>query len=186
MKIEGIMSRMGVVSLCMSGLVLSGCLGSAEGEAFEEDLGETEQAIGVECAGAAATESFTGSADWVSAQTYSTTSCYKGVVVDVNSILNVGGVAIANMYWADSVPTTQAACEDSWVQGDVFKWISGSWVHQFSMEENGHWTAGTCQPPMVGTGVTPGGTYRFSMTARTFEHSTAPTRKVAIWTGGIS
>ncbi|MGK4001432.1 hypothetical protein WMF31_02320 [Sorangium sp. So ce1036] len=187
MNIEGIMLRMGVVSVCMSGLVLSGCLGSAEGEVFDEDLGETEQAIGSECAGATATVSVNGSANWVSPQTYDTISCYKGVVVDVNNIAAPGGVAYATMYWADSAPTTQAACEDSWIQADVFESIGGNWVYQFSMDDNGQWDAGTgtCKALSVGTGVTPLKTYRFSMTARTFHHSSAPTRKVGISTGGI-
>ncbi|WP_437482005.1 hypothetical protein WME75_39990 [Sorangium sp. So ce1014] len=188
MKIEGIMLRMGVVSVCMSGLVLSGCLGSAEGEVSEEALGEAEQAIGAECAGATATATFNGWADWVSVQTYDTTSCYKGVVVDVNNIDAPGGVSLVDAYWADSIPTTQAACEDSWIQMDVFERVSGNWVYQFSLEDNGTWNAGqgTCQKPVVGTGVTPGHTFRFSMTARTFEGSTAPTRKVGMYTYGIS
>jgi hypothetical protein len=179
---------MGIVSVCASALALSGCLASAEGEGFEEQVGETEQAMGVQCAGATATASFTGSADWTSVQTYDTVSCYKGVVVDVNSIANVGGIAYATISWADTVPTTQAACDAAWVGADVFQWVSGSWSHQFSFGDNGHWDSatGTCHKPIIGTGVTPGQTWRFSMTARTANSGSAATRKVRIGTGGIS
>jgi hypothetical protein len=141
MNMGRVISHMGIVSVCASALVLSGCLGSAEGEGFEEEVGETEQAMGLECAGAAATASFTGSADWVSVQTYSTPSCFKGVVVDVNNILKPGGVATALVYWADSVPTTQAACEASYIAADVFRWVSGSWSYSFSMDDHGVWNA---------------------------------------------
>lgn len=187
MNMGRVISRMGIVSVCAGALVLSGCLGSAEGEGFEEEVGETEQAMGLECAGATATVSFTGSADWESVQTYNTPSCYKGVVVDVNNILYPGGVATATVYWADSAPTTQAACEDSYVAADVFKWVSGSWSYHFSMDDHGVWNAGTgkCQTPLVGDGLGTGQSFRFALTARTSASSSASTRKVGIQTGGI-
>ncbi|WP_437757053.1 hypothetical protein [Sorangium sp. So ce1389] len=188
MKMGRIISRMGIVSVCASALVLSGCIGSAEGEGFEEEVGETEQAIGIECAGATATASFTGSVDWVSPQTYNTTSCYKGVVIDVNSINAIGGVSTVAASWADTAPTTQAACEASWVQIDVFQWVSGSWSHLISDDANGIWNSSTgkCSVPGIAEGVNPGSTVRVSATARTSQSSSAPTRKVAIHSGGIS
>jgi hypothetical protein len=193
MNMGRIISRLGIVSVCASAVVLSGCLASAEGEGLEEQVGEgleeqvgeAEQAIGTECAGATATQSFTGSANWVSPQTYSTTSCYKAVVVDVNSIANVGGIAYATVYWADTAPTTQAACEASFVRMDMFEWVSGSWSNYYTDSAPGVWNSGTgtCQKPSVGTGVTPLHTFRFAITARLGDGTT---QKVGISTGGIS
>lgn len=84
-------------------------------------MSETEQAIGLECAGAAATVTFNGSADWTSPQTHNTPSCYKGVVVDVNNIVAIVGASIVNIFWADDVPTTQPDCEASRLHADVFE-----------------------------------------------------------------
>ena len=187
MNMGRIVSRMGIVSVCASGLLLSGCLGGAEGEGFEEEVGETEQAMGSQCAGATATASFNGWANWVSAQTYDTPSCFKGVVVDVNSINSVGGVSTVTASWADSAPTTQAACEARYVQMDVYERINGSWSYQLSTGSNGDWNAGpgTCLVPGVYEVLLPGHTYRFSLTARTANSGSAPTRKVRLLTGGI-
>lgn len=42
MNMGRIISRRGIVSVCASALMLSGCLGSAEG--FDEEVSETERA----------------------------------------------------------------------------------------------------------------------------------------------
>jgi hypothetical protein len=52
MNIGRIVSRMSVVSACVSALALSGCLVDTDSAAFEEDMGEEDQAIEPECAGA--------------------------------------------------------------------------------------------------------------------------------------
>jgi hypothetical protein len=194
MTIGTIMSRMGIVSICASGLVLSGCLGNAEVEAFEEDLGETEQAIGTECAGVSTpTASFSHSGvGYLSPQTYTTTSCYKAVVLDVSDYQVPASGSWINVSWNDTVPVASdpdhvATCNSMYVQAELFELASnGSWIWLDSQNNQGTWKSGTCYYPMVDLfDLDLGKTYRIAATARTSNSSSAPTRKLAVATGWL-
>ena len=88
-----IVNGLGFVCFSVAAMAFAGCAIDAAGDdslvddVMEEDVEgveEAEQAMGVECANAAATATFVGGIDYDSPQTYNTTSCYKGVVLDVS------------------------------------------------------------------------------------------------------
>lgn len=196
-------SCIGVVSLCVSALALASCLADADGEVFEEDVGEVEQAIGSECAGAFPTATFISVIEYMSPQTYNTASCYKGVVVDVSNYASTkpfGHDAFTGAGWADSVPLASDSnhvsdCNNLWVQGDLFELgANGSWIYRTSRERKGSWNSdpnawfyNTCSPPGVAFSdlMRTGKSYRISATARTSKSSYAPTRKVRVLTSFI-
>jgi hypothetical protein len=199
------------VALVSSGaLFLSGCAAeSADAEADEsavaagadESVGEAAQAIGSECAAAAATASFVSAINYTSPQTYNPPYCYKGVMLDVSSYAStapLGYWIYTNVGWADSVPLAsqsghETACAQLWMQADLFERVNGTWVYKLSREDFGYWVADglfssdTCTPPTVNFNdiMVKGRTYRISATARTYKSSSAPTRKLNVVTSFV-
>lgn len=154
--------------------------------------GELAQAIGTECSAASTTAAFVGGANYTSPQTYSTTSCFKAVVVDISNysstFLGAGNVAGGTyISWADSAPTTQAACTSSWVRADLFVWQNNAWTYKGFKTATGIWTpffgSFFCETAQVGftaPDLVAGNTYRIAATARTAATSDAATRKVSV------
>lgn len=192
---------MGIVLISVSALSLSGCLAEAgEGEVFEEIVGEVEQAIGPECAGAFATASFISTINYTSPQTYNTASCYKGVVVDVQNYAStrpLGYSAHTTITWEDSVPLASDSnhvsnCNNQLIHADLFELgLNGTWVYKTSRADFGFWQDddegldwNTCLSPEVSFSdlMSFNKTYRISATARTYNGSGAPTRTLAITT----
>ncbi|HEU4409376.1 MAG TPA: hypothetical protein VFS43_29220 [Polyangiaceae bacterium] len=190
-----IISRLGAVLVGASALWLSGCAAEAgEGEAPEGDVDSVGQAIGTECAAAAPTASFVSAINYTSPQTYSTPNCFKGVVLDVTkyaSTAPAGHSVFTGVGWADSVPVASQAnhvadCNNLWLHADLFEIVNGVPVYVTSRDDHGTWltdfpAANTCQGPSVSLTdlMTPGKAYRVSATARTFQSSSAPTRRLS-------
>lgn len=209
MNTHNFVSGLALAIISSSALLLGGCLAegaSAElsdtddATSVEEAVGEASQAIGSECAAAVATQSFSSTIDYTSPQTYSTTNCYKGVVLDVTSYASTvpaGNWIYTNVGWEDSVPLAsqpghEAACAALWMEADLFERVNGTWVFRGTREAFGFWEtefpANTCMPPTVNFNdvMVPGRTYRLSATARTAKGSSAPTRKLNVATSFVN
>ncbi|WP_437906567.1 hypothetical protein WME95_01225 [Sorangium sp. So ce327] len=195
-----IVRGMGVVVFGIVGLALAGCVGEElpedmmDGEALVEDVMETAEAIGPECAAALPTQTFSGGIDAMSPQTYNTEHCYKAVVYDVTnysaSFTGPGSPSGGTRVWwgENSTAATQAECEKLWVRADLFVLVAGQWVYLDRKEANGEWVhlidlfdeASCWGPGLVFTDLDPGKTYRVAATARTNNTSSAPTRRVRV------
>lgn len=209
MNTHNFVSGLALALISSSALLLSGCLAegasaelsdTADAASVDEAVGEASQAIGSECAAAAATQSFSSVIDYTSPQTYSTTNCYKGVVLDVTSYASTapaGNWIYTNVGWADSVPVAsqsghEAACAALWMEGDLFERVNGTWVFRGTREAFGYWSTdfpatNTCMPPTVNFNdvMVPGRTYRIAATARTSKGSSALTRKLSVVTSFV-
>lgn len=200
-----IVNGLGFVCFGVVAIALAGCAIDATGEdaldgdVVEEGVAEAEQAMGVECAGAAATATFVGGIKYNSPQSYSTPSCYKGVVLDVQSYSslytqNPSGAVFpgrTTVDWADSLPIPSdpdhvVRCESTYVAADLFEKVGSSWVYKTSKESFGSWTPFFDSAFCAGPGVSfssemqAGKTYRISATARTHKSSSAFTRKLHV------
>ncbi|KYG09898.1 hypothetical protein BE21_15400 [Sorangium cellulosum] len=200
-----IVNGLGFVCFGVVAIALAGCAVDATDEdalvddVVDEDLAEAEQASGVECAGAAATAAFVGGINTTSPQSYSTASCYKGVVLDVQSYSSLyaqnpsGSVfpGRTTVEWADGLPTLAdpdriAKCESTYLAADLFEKVGPSWVYKTTKESLGIWTpffdGGFCAGPGVSfsSEMQAGKTYRISATARTHKSSSAATRKLHV------
>ncbi|WP_437754345.1 hypothetical protein [Sorangium sp. So ce1389] len=200
-----IVNGLGFVCFSVAALAFAGCAVDAGDDdsllddVVEEDVDQAEQAMGVECANAAATATFVGGINYNSPQTYNTSSCYKGVVLDVSSYSSLyaqnpsGSVfpGRTTVEWADSLPAFAdpdrvAKCESTYVAADLFEKVGSSWVHKISKESLGSWTpffdGGFCAGPAVSfsSEMQAGKTYRVSATARSYKGSSAPTRKLHV------
>ncbi|XXX75259.1 hypothetical protein WMF30_47180 [Sorangium sp. So ce134] len=202
-----IVNGLGFVCFGVVAFALAGCAVDAAGDDalvddvvdVDEDVAEAEQAMGVECAGAAATATFVGGINYTSPQSYSAASCYKGVVLDVQSYSssyaqNPSGSVFpgrTTVEWADSLPTLAdpdrvAKCEATYVAADLFEKVGSSWVYKTSKDSLGVWTpffdGGFCAGPGVSfaSEMQAGKTYRISATARTQKTTSAPTRKLHV------
>jgi hypothetical protein len=182
---------------CVSILMLAFSACAVESDDDDPVSGDVAQAIGTECSGANPTVTFNGGANYTSPQTYDTASCFKAVVVDITSyaasFLGAGDVPGGTyISWADSLPTTAAACTSSWVRSDLFVWNAG-WVYVGPRESHGAWVAPDPSDPFSLSGClfTPGTsytaadlqagkTYRIAATARTAASSSAATRRVRV------
>ncbi|MGK3969015.1 hypothetical protein WMF01_51560 [Sorangium sp. So ce1667] len=200
-----IVNGLGFVCFSVVAIALAGCAVDAADDdllvddVMEEDVEEAEQALGVECANAAATATFAGGINYNSPQSYNTTSCYKGVVLDVSNYSSLyaqnpsGSVfpGRTTVEWADSLPAFAdpdhvAKCESAFVAADLFEKVGSSWVHRTSKESLGSWTpffdGGFCAGPAVSfsSEMQAGKTYRISATARAQKSSSALTRKLHV------
>ncbi|XXY54052.1 hypothetical protein WME91_23265 [Sorangium sp. So ce269] len=200
-----IVNGLAFVCFSVAALAFAGCAVDAGDDdsllddVVEEDVEEAEQAMGVECANAAATATFVGGIKYNSPQSYNTTNCYKGVVLDVTQYSSLyaqnpsGSVfpGRTTVEWADSLPTFAdpdhvARCESTYVAADLFEKVGTSWVHRTSKESLGSWTpffdGGFCAGPAVSfsSEMQAGKTYRISATARSYKGSSAPTRKLHV------
>ena len=200
-----IVNGLGFVCFSVVAIALAGCAVDAADDdslvddVMEEDVDQAEQALGVECANAAATATFVGGINYNSPQTYNTTNCYKGVVLDVSNYSSLyaqnpsGSVfpGRTTVEWADSLPAFadpdhEAKCESTFVAADLFEKVGSSWVHKTSKESLGSWTpffdGGFCAGPAVSfsSEMQAGKTYRISATARSYKGSSAPTRKLHV------
>ncbi|WP_437810813.1 hypothetical protein [Sorangium sp. So ce1078] len=205
-----IVNGLGFVCFGVVAIALAGCAVDAtdddalvddvvEGDVVEENVAEAEQAMGIECGSAATTASFFGGINYTSPQSYSTTSCYKGVVLDVQNYSssyaqNPSGSVFpgrTTVEWADSLPTLAdpdrlSRCESAYVAADLFEKVGQSWVYKTSKESLGSWTpffdGGFCAGPGVSfsSEMQAGKTYRISATARTQKSSSAATRKLRV------
>ncbi|WP_437305215.1 hypothetical protein [Sorangium sp. So ce388] len=200
-----IVNGLGFVCFSVAALAFAGCAVDAGDDdsllddVVEEDVDQAEQALGVECANAAATATFVGGINYNSPQTYNTSSCYKGVVLDVSSYSSLyaqnpsGSVfpGRTTVEWADSLPAFEdadheARCEITYVAADLFEKVGSSWVHKTTKESLGSWTpffdGGFCAGPAVSfsSEMQAGKTYRISATARSYKGSSAPTRKLHV------
>ncbi|WP_437286657.1 hypothetical protein [Sorangium sp. So ce406] len=203
-----IVNGLGFVCFSVAAFALTGCAVDAAGDdspvddMVEEDVEvveEAEQAMGVECANAAATATFVGGIDYSSPQTYNTASCYKGVVLDVSNYSSLyaqnpsGSVfpGRTTVEWADSLPALSdpdriVKCNSTYVAADLFERVGGNWVYKTTKESLGAWTpffdGGFCAGPAVSfsSEMQAGKTYRVSATARTYKSSSAPTRKLHV------
>ncbi|WP_437315568.1 hypothetical protein [Sorangium sp. So ce385] len=205
MKPYRIVNGLAFVGFGVLAIALAGCAVDATDEdaladdVVEEDVAEAEQAMGVECAGAAATATFVGGINYTSPQSYSTASCYKGVVLDVQSYSSLyaqnpsGSVfpGRTTVDWADSLPAFAdpdhvATCESTYLAADLFEKVGSSWVYKTTKESLGIWTpffdGGFCAGPGVSfsSEMQAGKTYRISATARTHKSSSAATRKLHV------
>ncbi|WP_437926076.1 hypothetical protein WMF37_44720 [Sorangium sp. So ce291] len=200
-----IVNGLGFVCFSVAALAFAGCAVDAGDDdsllddVVEEDVDQAEQALGVECANAAATATFVGGINYNSPQSYNTTSCYKGVVLDVSNYSSLyaqnpsGSVfpGRTTVEWADSLPSLSdadhvAKCESTFVAADLFEKVGSSWVHKTSKESLGVWTpffdGGFCAGPAVSfsSEMQAGKTYRISATARAQKSSSALTRKLHV------
>jgi hypothetical protein len=203
--------RRGLGLVCSSFIALSlaGCSVEAmddemdDSEDLAEDIGEASDAVGIECANAPATMSFTGGINYSSPQTYSTTNCYKGVVLDVTSYSQVytqpaiggGRDGRTEVQWADALPlrsevNAASRCGSLWMLADLFESVGDAWVHRATKETNGSWMEvhnedwdiAQCMAPLLSfsSEMQAGKKYRISTTARTAQTSAAPTRKLTV------
>ena len=200
-----IVNGLAFVCFSVAALAFAGCAVDAGDDdsllddVVEEDVEQAEQALGVECANAATTATFVGGIKYDSPQSYNTTSCYKGVVLDVSNYSSLyaqnpsGSVfpGRTSVEWADSLPAFAdpdhvARCESAFVAADLFEKVGNSWVHRTSKESLGSWTpffdGGFCAGPAVSfaSEMLAGKTYRISATARSYKGSSAPTRKLHV------
>jgi len=163
-----------VGTLAMS--MLAGC--SAEVVEVEDDLASIEQPFGVSsCSTADADAVFSGEIPWTTTwRSYNT--CYRGYVIDLYNASSLSDHEV-RFDWADTVPTTQSACEASWARVIVYNRTDGYWVERQTIDEYGWWNpaAGTCVPPSILSGyLSPGKYYRFAVTMRS-SYGSAYTRK---------
>jgi hypothetical protein len=142
-----------------------------------ENADSTALALSRTCASSPANANFVKGYAYASAQTYSQTNCFKGVVVDVSAYMQtltpgggatgtgtpapsgVGGinaglpteVGATRIAWADAVPTTQTECESIVLGAYLFEGQSapGAWTTQEFQSEFGHWNGSSCTPPFV-------------------------------------
>ncbi|WP_437503859.1 hypothetical protein [Sorangium sp. So ce1099] len=200
-----IVNGLAFVCFSVAALAFAGCAVDAGDDdsllddVVEEDVDQAEQALGVECANASTTASFVGGINYNSPQSYNTTSCYKGVVLDVTNYSSLyaqnpsGSVfpGSTTVEWADSLPAFadpdhEAKCESTFVAADLFEKVGNSWVHRTSKESLGIWTpffdGGFCAGPAVSfsSEMQAGKTYRISATARAQKSSSALTRKLHV------
>lgn len=131
----------------------------------------------------------------VSPQSYNT--CHKSYVVDVNSLSAAyvgpgaggGPDAHISVQWADTVPNTQAACENLWGGAIFYEWSGSAWTPLTGqLHNNGVWFnppgLAWCIPPgQMSLGhftLQAGKTYRVAASMRLA--STDVTRKVSVRT----
>ena len=115
-----------------------------------EDVMFTSEPLSGSCASSAANATFWGKIRYTSPQTYSQSTCSKGVVVDVSHYLttppvvggaggtggtgpappSIGGlsgsalpdeVGATRVKWADAVPVDQPTCEATWLAAYLFE-----------------------------------------------------------------
>lgn len=199
MDIKRIVERMSVALLGAAALSLAGCsVQATEEEGIEEDIGDEAAEIGTECAAAAVTATFVGGINFTSPQTYSTTNCFKAVVLDVTNFKNgfapepIDGFTHtfrSFVQWADALPSLsdpnrEALYSQLWLDADLFEVVNGIPVYKTTKESFG-FCGFFCSAPLAidfAPLMQPGKTYRISATARTSKSSAAPTRKVNVTT----
>jgi hypothetical protein len=172
MNIGRIISRMGVVSACMSALALSGCLADADSDVLEEDVGEVEaeqlaaQGVAgdgytqesVSCTdpavslvqpdGAAVNLQYPncGIAD-ISATsvdgTYDQPLCTHKFVTEVRQVNNQAFQPFVEAIPASTI-TNESACEGIAITGNAWGFNGSSWVPLGSLSTTGIWHPQVC------------------------------------------
>jgi hypothetical protein len=183
------------IATALASVGLAGCGPQGVGE--NGASGSTEQAwSSASCGAVVAAASRTGQIDpaLTSPQTYN--QCTKSYVVDLNNLSadyagnGAGGGPPATIYasWGDTLPTTQAACEDLEGGAIFYKKVGSSWVDQTGqLYSTGTWIpagffAAHCEPPGASfSGLVAGTSYRIAGTMRQ-QSGTNPTRKVSFLT----
>jgi len=156
--------------------------------------GTTEEALSDSCANASPDARFTGGIDGVfsSPQTYN--RCTKSYVVQIDDLSaefsgdgDYGGFVIS---WADSLPNTQAGCEDLHGGAIIFQKIGDSWIDISGgqISSDGEWVGvvgdldlGCFGPLMEYRGLEAGQSYKIAATMR-LNSGSNPTRKVGFET----
>jgi hypothetical protein len=129
---------------------------------------------------------------FTSPQTYNT--CFKSYVVDVHGVESAyagigaggGGNSAIVASWGEATPTNQTDCENAITGAIFYKWNGSAWVALTGqLLSSGTWGPDPfsgvprCFPPGVSLSpITAGTTYRIAATARSFDSSDAPTRRV--------
>jgi hypothetical protein len=188
MNMNAIRFRSMPALLSASLLGLVGC--GAEATSDAEKLGAASQAFGEASCASAGIEDVDVSGvkpAGPSSSTYSNPDCFKSFVIDLTDLQAAN--AIVTVSWADSLPSTKQACEDLMLAVDTYTHNpNGSWSIDVASSvpptQNGVWnaTTNTCTsgPSFSLPDLSVGGTYRFSVTARKQNSSTAPTQKFVL------
>jgi len=144
---------------CAVGPMLSACGGPVELDAVPGDveLGQHEAALCTDGPPDAAVNFSLGSAGFQTAKstrTYGRVGCEKYFIVDV---LGVGGHAVRPLIqWWDYTPTTQSACTNSVLRGQLWGWNGSSWVaiggKYNTVTRYGVWTGSYCMIEDTGWG----------------------------------
>lgn len=151
-----------------------------------EDVGSIDQAFSTaECASLGASITVSGGFWNESPRSYN--KCFKGFIADLtdyagNNYYNAG----TTVEWNDTLPTTQAACEATWMAAIIYETTPSGNVGLDIRNSNGVWSqwfgngAFYCAGPSVRFDdlLQPGGNYRVAVTARTAQTSAAATRSV--------
>lgn len=162
--------------------LLVGCAGNAEPE-----LGQDSQAIGVECANAIPTQVACHGLSYASPFSYSTTSCFKAVVLDVYNYDGNLGTTPATLQtrvsWASAVPAL-ADCANAAVLSDLFEIVGAQFTYLGSQVAHGQVVSGACLAPSLAWNgeMSKGHSYRVTASARRADTSSAPTRAVVVET----
>jgi len=184
---------LGQTSILGAVVMMSGCSAEIADEAEAGDLASRTEAIGEpSCATVAPTQSFDEEMSFLSPRTYSAPGCFKAVVLDITNLsLSSGGTVAVFAQWADTLPTTQAACENLWLGGYTYVKIDGLWEKAELESVHGTWSGGTCAGPsatfdtgLSTQGIEPG-SYRFVVGARTAQTGGAATRAISVFNGII-
>jgi hypothetical protein len=174
---------MRLCSLAVTGGLLVNCAANVDSE-----YASSTQEIGVECANAQPTASYCHGLNVTSPFTYSTTSCFKGVVYDVvNYDGNLGASSAAletRVRWGSPAPSL-ADCTKAVVFSDLFYIWGGASYHAGAKSAYGKVVAGACVVPSLSWGSSEmyrGGNWRIAASARRDSASIAPTRVVVVET----
>lgn len=211
MIIERMVSGMSFVVVSVAAMAFAGCAMEAgdvdalESESEgEEDIAQEAQAIGPECAAASPTISAVGTVNYTSPQTYSTTNCFKAVVVDVANYKSGAALPPTNdglsysfsttVSWAEAVPDIftlnhEAICNSMLVRADLFEFINGVPTVKTTQSSLGQWVDGDifsfCSIPALNltSQLQAGKKYRVAATARTSNSVTHKVNVNASWVG---
>lgn len=173
----------------------------------QEAVGAATEALGSSCWRADPDDTATGgvSTAITTPQTYDNAGCYRGYVVDIerysprftSDCSNGQGLPGATWIdWADTEPTSKAACEGASIIADVFKRVTTttdgvmerSWEYAGRQQANGVWTPkdpgafldlSGCRLGLSVNGFMPNETYRLALTGRS---SSNMTRSIKIQT----
>lgn len=161
-------------------LLVSGCSGaSEEGDLHVAGVADAEQGIGeATCATAPPNVNASGDFNWTSPRTYDNARCRKAVIVDDRTLVRQ---PIKVVQWADTKPTTPAACQQAYVTSTFYVRQGAGFVQAGQpRSDNGEWVDGACSVPIVTWHDKFELNYRIVASARTSFAEAAPTRSVRI------
>jgi hypothetical protein len=170
-----------LIGACLVGALVGVGCSSQEGAGAGEVYAETALEIGEpSCATASTDRSVTGEIFLtLSPTTYSNPACYKAWVLGISDF---GRFATVFVNWV-TPPTTQSECEAAYVRADLYRDVNGTFEKIDQHSADGRWN-GQCSVFTAVQAPAAAGTYKLAATGRTTSSSSAPTRRLRVWSQG--